>query len=132
MTCGVVGSALPQLLAAEVAERAKALEVELRALDLERITGSPGHEHGVRLELLSKARDVLLEGGLGISGRVVAPELVDEAVARDRLGRVKHEDRENASLLDPAESDLALAVEHFERSEDAEVERRRQVANVPR
>ena len=42
------------------------------------------------------------------------------------------EDRENAALPRSAERQPPVAVEHLERAENAEVERARQVANVPR
>ena len=75
---------------------------------------------------------MLLKRGLRVRGRALAPELVDEAVARDGLAAVEKEDRENASLSRPAERQPPLAVVCLERAENAEVERARQMANVPR
>ena len=84
------------------------------------------------LELLAQPRDVLLEGGLRIRGRIVPHSSSTRRSLETVSPGVEKQDREHASLLDPAESQFPLAVEHFERSEDAEVERRRQAANVPR
>jgi hypothetical protein len=75
---------------------------------------------------------VLLQGSVRVGRRVLAPELVDEAVARDGLAAVQKEDREDASLSRPAERQLPLAVAYLERAENEEVERARQTANVPR
>ena len=86
----------------------------------------------MRLERLAKPRDVLLKRGLRISRRPLAPELVDQPVARDGLAGAEQEHRENAALPGPAERKLPLAVTHLERAENAEVERARQMANVPR
>ena len=86
----------------------------------------------MRLERLAKSRHVLLERGLRISGGPLAPELVDQPIARHGLAGVEKEDREDASLSRTAERELPLAVTHLERAENAEVERARQIANVPR
>jgi hypothetical protein len=75
---------------------------------------------------------VLLQCSLRVGGRVLAPELVGEAIARDGLAGMQKEDREDASLPRPAEREPPLVVVHLERAENAEVERARQVANVPR
>jgi hypothetical protein len=75
---------------------------------------------------------VLLKRGLRVRGRALAPELVDETIARDGLAVVEKEDRENASLPRPAERQLTFAVAYLERAENEEVERARQTANVPR
>jgi hypothetical protein len=75
---------------------------------------------------------VLLEGGRRIRGRTLPPELVDEAVAGNGLAGVEKEDREDTSLPRAAERQLPLVVVDLERAEDAEVERGRQRANVPR
>ena len=131
-TRSLLRTALRQLAQAAVPEYPETLEVELRGIDLERVARRPGEEHSVRLELLSEPRDVLLKGGLRIGGRVVSPQLVNEAVARDGLPGMEKKDREHASLPDAAEPQFSLAVEHLERPKNAEVEPRRQAANVPR
>ena len=75
---------------------------------------------------------MLLKRRLRIRRRPLAPELVDQPIARDRLAGVEKEDRENAALPRPAERKLPLAVIYLERAEYAEIERARQMANVPR
>ena len=69
---------------------------------------------------------MLLKRGLGVRGRSLAPELVDETVARNGLPRQEKKDRENASLPRSAERKLPLAVENLERPKYAEIERARQ------
>ena len=99
-----------ELATAALDERAEALEVELLGRDLEGVAGRSRDEHGVRLESLAKSRNVLLKRGLRVRGRALAPELVDEAIARDGLAAVEKEDREDASLSRPAEREPPLAV----------------------
>jgi hypothetical protein len=84
-------------------DTAKALEVQLLAVDVEGIAGCPSDEHVVRLERLSKARDVLLQRRLGVRRRTLPPELVDQAVAGDGLAETEEEDREDAALTDAAD-----------------------------
>ncbi len=81
----------------------------------------------MRLERLAQPRHVLLKRGLRIGRRALAPELVDEPIARDRLAGVQQEDRENAALPRATERKLPLAVTHLERAENAEIERARQM-----
>ena len=75
---------------------------------------------------------MLLKRRGGIRRRPLAPELVDQPIAGDRLAGVKDEDGEDAALPCAAERKPPLAVTHLERAENAEIERARQTANVPR
>ncbi len=75
---------------------------------------------------------MLLKRGRRRPRRPLAPELVDQPVARDRLAGAQNEDREDAALPRATERKLPLAVTHLERAENAEIERARQIANVPR
>ena len=100
--------------------------------DRQEVPGARVDEHVVRLERLPQARDVLLERGRGIVGRIVPPQLLDQAVARDDRARLEQQQGEDASLLDAAQAKLPLALPDLERTEDAEVEACRQRPTVPR
>jgi hypothetical protein len=113
-------------------ETPKAPEVHLLVVDVKGVARGTSDEHSVRLERPSKARDVLLKRRLRIRRRPLPPELVDQAVAGNGLARAEEEDRENAPLTCAAERQPPLAVVNLERAENAEVERARQMPNVPR
>ena len=53
---------------------------------------------------------------------MLAPELIDEALRRDRLVGVQEQDREQRSLIPSAERNGLLPVEHLEGAEDPELE----------
>ena len=110
----------------------EALEIDLLGCDLEDVARRSRDEDAVRLEGLSESGDMLLKRRGGIRRRPLAPELVDQPIARDGLAGVENEDREHAALPGAAERKLPLAVTHLERAENAEIERARQIANVPR
>jgi hypothetical protein len=107
-------------------QETEAFEIDLLGCDIERVAGGARDEHGVRLEGLPQSRHVLLQCGLRVRRGVVAPELVDEPVARERLATMQDEQRENAALPRSAECENPLAFDHLERTENAEVERARQ------
>jgi hypothetical protein len=86
----------------------------------------------VWLEGSPETRHVLLKRSLGVSRWLLAPELVDEPVARHRLAGVEKEDREDAALSRPTERKSTFAVIYLERAEYEEIERPGQIANVPR
>jgi hypothetical protein len=56
----------------------------------------------------------MVEAVLGGSRRPVAPELVDQAVARDHLVRVEHEEREEGALLGTPNRNAPPARSHLE------------------
>jgi hypothetical protein len=75
---------------------------------------------------------VLLEGRRGVLGRIVTPELVDQAIARDNRAPAEQKQGQQAPLLHAAEANLAFALPDLERAKDAEVESARQGSTVPR
>jgi hypothetical protein len=75
---------------------------------------------------------VLLQRSRGVLGLVAAPELLDQALARDDAARLEQEESEEAPLLDAAEPQLPLALPHLERPEHAEVEATSQEPKLPR
>jgi hypothetical protein len=74
---------------------------------------------------------VLLERGLRIRRGLIAPQLVDQAIARHRLAQVQEQNREDAPLLRPTEREPLLAVVDLERPEQAVVEQACQSRKVP-
>ena len=111
-----------------VAEALEPREVELPVLDPEHIPGTAGREglsvraaRSLRLEEPAQRRHVPLQGLDCRRRRPLAPELVDQPVARDGLVRLQEEDREERALLPRAERDEAVAVANLDRPEDPEV-----------
>ena len=101
------------------AEPLEAAEVDLVGRDVEHVPGVPGDEH-VGAERLAQERDVVLERVPGRPRRALAPELLDQAVGRDRLGGVQEQRREERAVLAPRQVDRLPAVERFERAEYSE------------
>ena len=57
-----------------------------------------------------------------VFGAASAPELLDEPLARDGLVRVYEEEAEERALLRTPERECSLALDDFERPEDAKLE----------
>src|SRR5207237_3732670 len=62
--------------------------------------------------------DVDVDGLLRRWRRRLAPELVDQALARDELVRMKEQDREDEPFLQPAKRERPALCDHLEWSED--------------
>jgi hypothetical protein len=65
-----------------------------------------------------------LQGLRGGGRRVFAPQVVDQAVARDDLARVEQQKGEQRLQLAPSDRDLATVVANLERSKDPEFDGR--------
>jgi len=63
-----------------------------------------------------------VQGRGGGFRRLLTPELVDQAVARDDLVRPHEQDGEQRTLMRAADPELAPISENFERAEDTEFE----------
>src|SRR5262249_51322516 len=87
----------------------EALEVELAGLDPRGVARASAFD-AVRAECLAHPRDIGVERLAGIVGRLLAPDPVDQPVARDALVRVEEEDREQGALLRATEGDRLSAV----------------------
>jgi hypothetical protein len=102
-------------------------DIELVRLDPEEVARRPGLEYAIRavadharLERLSQPRHEHADDvGRGL-GRNVAPQRIDESVARDDLVRVQQEDREQCALLPPAQRDGTTALARLDWPEDSE------------
>ena len=129
---GLFGATLLEEPAAFGAEPLEPEQVELLRGDREHVSGPSGLEHLMGLEQPPQPRDVLVNRARGVVRPVVAPELLDQPVARDDGPRPEQQQREQAALLDSAEAKPPLAFPHLEGTENAEVEGRRQGPTLPR
>jgi hypothetical protein len=129
---GLVGSIFLEKPAAFVPQALEPRQVDVLGSSREEIPGLTSTQHVVGLERLPQAGDVLLEGRGSILRRVVAPQLLDEAIARDDSARLEHEHREDASLLDTAEAKLAPTLPDLAGAVEAEGEASRQTITEPR
>ena len=98
-------------------------QVELGRLDLEHVAGCPCSEPPIA-ELLAQPGDVDLDA-LGTGGRRGGPpQLVDQAVSRDELVRLEQKDRQERTLLDPAERERAITLDHLQWAQEPKVHTR--------
>src|SRR5438034_7569243 len=74
-------------------------------------------ERPLRLEQLPELRDVDLERLCRGRRRPLAPEPVDQALARERLVRMQQEERQERPLLRAAHPQRAAFAKHLQRSE---------------
>jgi hypothetical protein len=91
----------------------EAVHVDLVWVDAQDVAGRLRGEHPVR-EHLAQPRDVHLHARDGGLGRALAPEFIDEAVARNDLVRVQEEHGEECALFRAAERHGAAGLSNFE------------------
>jgi hypothetical protein len=89
-------------VASSLEEALEPVEVDLPGLESEGIAVCAGLEHPLA-KLSAQARDVDLEALAGGAGRLLAPELVDQAISRDALLPVQDQEREERGRLAPAQ-----------------------------
>ena len=104
-------------------EPLEATEVELVRVELERIAGRARVQRAGR-EHLAQPGHVDLHHLVRRLRHVLAPEIVDDRVDRQRPVSVHEEQCEECLLLPTTQLHLAIPVTHFERSEDSKVHRR--------
>src|SRR5436190_23171971 len=99
----------------------------LRARDIEPVGVDPDAVAAVRgrdrvetvsAERLAQLGDIDVDRFFGRGRRRLAPEVVDQALARDELVRMQEQDRQDEPLLQPAQRDRLALVDHLERPED--------------
>ena len=100
----------------------EAVAVELVRLHCERIRAA-NRPDAVGRQLLAQRRHAVLEHLGGSRWRALAPELVDDDVARQRLVAVEEQEGQHCALPRAAERELSFPVERLERPEDAVVHR---------
>ena len=80
----------------------EALEVQRPGRQLDRVAGRPGHDRLALAELLPQLGDVHLQRLGGGGGRMLAPQLVDQAVGRDdAVAVLEQQDGEQRAALGP-------------------------------
>ena len=119
--------AAPQLAATLGHEPLEAVRVEAVRIDRQLVAAVACHNHagrsvaGFTRQRPAQAGDLHLHRLGGVGGWTLAPELVDQTVCAERLVGVQQEQRQQRTLLAPAERDWAALVEDLERAEYAEV-----------
>jgi hypothetical protein len=104
-------------------ERREDPRVERRRAEIEPIAAPATLEYDpVRCEDASEVRDVCLEAVPNRRRRLLAPDIVDQAVVRHHLAGAKQESSENGLLLATAELDRGLPRPGLERAKNAQRE----------
>jgi hypothetical protein len=101
-------------------EPLEAVEVDVVRLELKRVAGRTRVQHS-RGQDLPQLRDVDLHHLLSAVRHVLAPELVDDAVDRERAVGVDEQEGQERPLLSAPQPDFALRLAHLQRSEDPKV-----------
>ena len=107
----------------------EAVQVELGRLDREQVAGRAGQQ-SLRGQQLAQPRDVDLQALHRGFGRLVAPELVDQTIARQDVVCVHEEQRKQRALLGARERQQPLPVMDLERTQDPVLHRRLLQADV--
>ena len=98
-------------------EALEAIDIELARLDSQEVPAWAALE-SIAAKRAAQPRDVSVERLLDARRRPLAPERVDQPVARDDLVRVQHEHGEQRALLRAAERDEPAVDPHLERAEN--------------
>jgi hypothetical protein len=115
------GGAGAQRRSAFVEVAPEAVEVDGVGLDLQEVPGRAGDED-VGLQDLAQGGDVDLDELDGGSGRPLAPQLVDDPVARHDLVRVEQQQSQQGSLLRRPEPDRRTVHHRLQRAQQPELD----------
>ena len=96
------------------------MRVDLLELDLQLVAVLARHED-IRRKLLAETRDVHLKRLQRVRRRALAPKLVDQPLARERLVGMQHENGEDRPALVSPERNLPGPVKGLQRAENAKV-----------
>jgi hypothetical protein len=94
--------------------------VDVERVDDQHVAGVPAEQDAVT-EALAQARDVRLEGVPRLSGRFLAPDLVDQRVGRHDLVRAHEQVREDGALLGAPQGHRTVTRVDLQRPEHAEL-----------
>src|SRR5262249_55606020 len=97
-----------------------ALEIELAVVDAEHVSGRAAFDPPVS-QRSPQSRHIVVEGVAGARRRRLAPQTVDQAIARDRFVRVQKQDRENRALLRTTKADPSTIRVRLDPAEDLEL-----------
>jgi hypothetical protein len=106
-----------QRRASRVAQPLEAGEIDGLGIDDERVAARPRRQHAGG-QRLAQLRDVDLHHLRSGAGRILAPEVVDEAFDRHGAIRVEGQPSEQRAGLAAAEADRCGPVAHLERAEE--------------
>jgi hypothetical protein len=121
--CGLAAIAGSKRIRRLFYERREDPRVERRRAEIEPIAAPATLEYDpVRCEDASEVRDVCLEAVPNRRRRLLAPDIVDQAVVRHHLAGAKQESSENGLLLATAELDRGLPRPGLERAKNAQRE----------
>jgi hypothetical protein len=97
------------------------VRVDLLGIERQLVAALARHHDPVAPERLAQPRDLDLDRLRSAGRRSLAPELVDQPIGAERLVAVEQEKDEERALPAPAQRDHPALLEHFERTEDAEI-----------
>ena len=100
-----------------VEELLEAADVDLLGVGLEDVPAGPGGERLVRFERLPQPRDLDVEAVVGPRRRPTRPKCLDQALARDDLVRVHHEERQEGARLGTAQWERSAVANGLHRPE---------------
>jgi hypothetical protein len=101
-------------------QRLEALGVDLTRRGHKQVPATTRQQHLIA-QCLAQVRHIPLQRFRCRRRRSVAPQLIDQTIARDRLPTAQQQDREQRPLLRPAEQNRPLLLDHLERPQDAEL-----------
>ena len=101
-------------------ERLEPVDVELAGLDPEHVAATPGDQQSIA-ERLTQVRYVPLNELVRARGRLLTPQLVDQAICGNRLAAVQKQHRQQCPLLGRAQRERAVSIDGLKRSEDAKL-----------
>jgi len=114
--------ALRELLARTADEALEPVDVELVRLDPQHVSRRLPAQP-VLPDSAPQPGDVAVERLVDAGRRPLAPQRLDQAVARDRLVRVQTQHRQKTALLRPAERKRLAVAPDLDRTKDAELHR---------
>jgi hypothetical protein len=111
--CGLCLIAGGELFVPLLGQPFEAVEIHLGGLGDQHVAAIAGR-HRVGAERLAQAGDVTLQRLRRSRGSLFAPELVDQAIARDNLAAMEDQDREQRALLRSPQREAATLVDHLQ------------------
>src|SRR5439155_18301365 len=76
----------------------------------------------VRLEQLAQPRNVTMDDGARRPRRTLTPQLVDQAVRRENVSGVQHEEREERTRATGGQGDTAAPINDLDLAQDVELD----------
>jgi hypothetical protein len=96
----------------------EAVKIELPGGNVEHVAAPAGDQQPIA-ERLSQARDEHLDRLRGGGWRALAPQLIDQAIARNKLTPVEHQHSQQRPLLRTADPHRSVGLDHLERPQNS-------------